>query len=124
MTINELIQKISASVLSDEAKQKIIALASTYDEITQELEGQVKDMIQEDIDKDLAALGVENDTPEIQAIQQQLDADLDAVGAELDSELVMVEEGLTELEAMRAEVAAAEEAHKIAQLRNDLTAGS
>lgn len=124
MTINELIQKISESILSEEAKQKIIDIAGGYAEVTSELEEQVKELIQEDIDKDLAALGVDDDTPEIQSIQRQLDADLGAVGKELDSELSVIEDEMAELEAMRAEIQAAEEAHKIAQLRNDLTVGS
>ena len=124
MTINELIQKISESVLSEVAKQKIIGIAGGYTEVTSELEEQVKDLIQEDIDNDLAALGADDDTPEIQSIQRQLDADLGTVGEGLDSELSVIEDEMAELDAMRAEIQAAEEAHKIAQLRNDLTAGS
>ena len=124
MTITELTQRITNSVLSEEAKKKIIDLAVTYPEVTPELEDEVKELIQEDIDKDLAALGADDDIPEIRAVQDQLDSDLAAVDAELDSDLAMVDEGLKQLDAMRAEIAAAEEAHKIAQLRNDLTAGS
>lgn len=64
MTISELIEKITNSVLSEEAKQAIIDVANTYQELTPELETRVKEMIQEDIDKDLAALDAENQANE------------------------------------------------------------
>lgn len=124
MTIQELTQKITDSVLSDEAKKKINDLAATYAEVTPELEEQVKELIQEDIDKDLAALGADEDSPEIQAAQDDLDRDLAQADADLDADMNYVNNGLTELDALRAEVTAAEEAHKIAQLRHDLAVGS
>ena len=124
MTIQELTQKITDSVLSDEAKKKINDLAATYTEVTPELEEQVKDLIQEDIDKDLAELGADDSTPEIQEAEAQLERDLAQVGSDLDADMAFVDKELAELDSLRAEVTAAEEAHKIAQLRNDLVAGS
>ena len=124
MTISELTQKIADSVLSDEAKKKIIDLAATYAEVTPDLEDQVKELIQEDIDKDLATLGTDDDIPEIQEAEAQLERDLAQVGADFDEDMAHVEKSMTELDNLRAEVSAAEEAHKIAQLRHDLAAGS
>lgn len=124
MTIQELIQKITDSVLSEGAKKQIIDLANTYTEVTPDLEDQVKALIQEDIDRDLAALGADEDGPEVQAIQAELEAGLAAVDAELDQDMAYVDQELKELDAMRLEITRAEEALKIEQLRNDLTAGS
>lgn len=124
MTIQELIQKITDSVLSEEAKKQIIDLANTYTEVTSDLEDQVKALIQEDIDRDLAALGADEDGPEIQEVQAELEAGLAAVDAELDQDMMEVDQELKDLDAMRLEVTQAEEALKIAQLRNDLVSGS
>lgn len=124
MTIQELIQKITDSVLSEEAKKQIIDLANTYTEVTSDLEDKVKALIQEDIDRDLAALGADEDGPEIQAVQAELEAGLAAVDVELDQDMMEVDQELKDLDAMRLEVTQAEEALKIAQLRNDLVSGS
>ncbi|MEI8223511.1 MAG: hypothetical protein WCG20_00110 [bacterium] len=124
MTIQELIQKITDSVLSESAKKQIIDLAGTYSEVTPDLEDQVKALIQEDIDRDLAALGADENSPEIQAVQAELEAGLAEVDAELDQDMTYVDQELKELDAMRLEITRAEEALKIEQLRNDLTAGS
>lgn len=124
MTISELIQKITDSVLSEEAKQKIIVLAQGYSEVTPELEEEVKSLIQEDIDKDLAELGADETDPEIEAAEAKLHEELDGIEAELESGLAEVDQDLAELDQMRADISTAEEAYKIAQLRSDLTVGS
>jgi Skp family chaperone for outer membrane proteins len=72
----------------------------------------------------LAALGADENSPEIQAVQAELEAGLAEVDAELDQDMAYVDQELKELDAMRLEITRAEEALKIEQLRNDLTAGS
>jgi hypothetical protein len=124
MTIQELIQKINESVLSEEAKKKIVDLAGTYTEVSPELEDQVKELIQEDIDKDLAELGADENSPEIAAAEAELESELSDINSEMNNDLDYVNKGIADLDALRAQVEAAEEAHKIAQLRQDLTAGS
>lgn len=124
MTIAELTQKITESVLSDEAKQKIFAAMQSFTEVTEELEEQIKEFIQEDIDKDLAALEEGDEDPELKAAHDEFAGELAQIESELNEELADVERELGELDQMRAEISSAEDAYKIAQLRNDLTAGS
>lgn len=124
MTIAELTQKITDSVLSDEAKQKIFTAMQSFTEVTEELEEQVKELIQEDIDRDLAALEEGDEDPELLAAHTSYAAEIDAIESELQDGLADVERELGELDQMRAEISSAEDAYKIAQLRNELTAGS
>lgn len=124
MTIAELTQKITESVLSDEAKQKIFTAMQSFTEVTSELEEQIKELIQEDIDKDLAALEEGDEDPELEAAHNAYTAEVDQIESELNAELADVERELGELDQMRADISSAEDAYKIAQLRNDLTAGS
>lgn len=124
MTIAELTQKITDSVLSDEAKQKIFAVMQSFSEVTEDLEEQIKELIQEDIDRDLAALEEGDDDSELAAAHAAHAAEIDQIESELNDELAEVERELGELDQMRAEISSAEDAYKIAQLRNDLTAGS
>lgn len=122
MTIQELTQKINESILSEIAKQKILAVINTYTEVTSELEDQVKDLIQEDIDQDFASVGIDENTPDIQAVQDQLEKDLHHVDQELDEDLSIMNSELESLNDLRKELNSSEEEHAIAQLRADLTA--
>lgn len=124
MTILELIQKINDSVLSDEAKKKIIEHAEQYSEVTPELEEKVRDLIQEDIDKDLAALEEGDDDPELASAFAEYQNELDGINNEMNAEMEIVDRDIKEITDMRAQVTQAEDAYKIARLREDLAAGS
>lgn len=124
MTITELTQKITESVLSDDSKQKILAVIQSHTEITPELEDQIKELIEEEIDKDLDELEEGDDDPELETAHNEHSAELEQIESELNEELAEVEQELRELDQVRADISKAEDAYKVMQLKNDLSAGS
>lgn len=120
MTIQELLKKIEESVLSPEAKKKIGDMMAGHEELTFELESAVKDAIQEDIDKDFVAAGIDDSNPEIQAIHAKLDSDLAEVSTELNADMLFVDEQLSLLDDARKQITVIEDQQKIEDIKDGL----
>ena len=120
MTISELSQKISDSVLSDESKKKILDVIAGYPEVTPELEDKVTGLIQEDIDQGFADAGIDENLPEVKAAHEEMNRDLEQTGADLDAELALVDKEVAELDAMKKELNGYEDQQKIADLKAGL----
>lgn len=120
MNITELLQKIQASPLSDATKQSVAAILAGHDTLTIELEAQVQNIIQEEIERDFAELGVNADTPELNAIDDQLAKDLQSVDDELSEDMAYVDGELAELDKMRKELNSLEDQQKINDLKEEM----
>jgi hypothetical protein len=120
MTIQELLKKIEESVLSPEAKKKIGDMMAGHEELTFELESAVKDAIQEDIDKDFVAVGIDDSNPEIQAIHAKLESDLAEVSTELNADMLFVDEQLSLLDDARKQITVLEDQQKIEDIKDGL----
>lgn len=120
MNITELLQKIQASPLSDATKQSVVAILAGHETLTVELEAQVQNIIQEEIERDFADLGIDADTPELHAIDEQLAKDLQSVDDELSEDMSYVDGELAELDKMRKELSALEDQQKINDLKEEM----
>jgi hypothetical protein len=120
MNITELLQKIQASPLSDATKQSVAAILAGHETLTVELEAQVQNIIQEEIERDFADLGISDDTPEIHAVDDQLAKDLQSVDDELSEDMAFVDEELAELDKMRKELNSLEDQQKINDLKEQM----
>jgi|JI10StandDraft_1071094.scaffolds.fasta_scaffold511765_2 hypothetical protein len=120
MNITELLQKIQTSPLSDATKQSVAAILAGHDTLTIELEAQVQNIIQEEIERDFADLGVDTDTPELHALDEQLAKELQSVDDELSEDMAYVDGELAELDKMRKELNSLEDQQKINDLKEEM----
>ena len=98
MDKNTFIEKIKASSVSEERKQKIIALLET-NEFNFETKQLVKDILQEDIDADAVEMTPE-DLAEAKTAEQQLVNDLAEVEKDLNEDMTFVQSEMNDLDGM------------------------
>lgn len=97
MNPQDFIQQIQASEISEERKQKIIALV-TEKGLDFDTKEEVKAIIQEDIESDAATILTDADRAEIQKASDELGTELSAIEKTVSEDLAFVETEMKDLQ--------------------------
>jgi len=103
MNKQEFIEKIKSSHLSDDNKNKIIALLSD-NELSFEIKEQVKDIIQDDINEASKGLLTEDDQTEIDAATEEMSQESAKLQKELEEDMQFVEKEMDNLVTMAGDL--------------------
>ncbi len=123
MTTQELLSFISESPLSDATKAAAKAILAGYDVVTLELQGQIKELIQAELDADFEAAGITlPDSSDVQAAQKEFSDASAAVDAELDADMAFVQGQMNELDALKKQVDTTLDEMEADQIKKDLAA--
>lgn len=120
MTIQEYIQSIQESSISESIKLEIVSILESVSELDAETKEKVASLIEKDIDLMLEEDLDDEAKTELEAVDAQLDADLSDVEKEIEAGLLEVENELEEIDKLTTELNAIDEEVKITELKDTL----
>jgi hypothetical protein len=119
MDIKDLRAEIGSSELSEGRKKEILTLLDG--EITPDIGQKIKNLIQEDIDDDMAPFLTKEDKEKIAKAGEQMSADLIEVEKELAKNIKFAEDEMSDLKQTVSELNKVADQVQINSLKTDLT---
>ena len=106
MTIQELQNFVAASDFSEATKAKIASILEKQPEVSEELFGQLREIMQGELDADFKEAGITDisSDAEMQKIDAAYVTKLDEIQNDLDKDMAFVESELNDLDEMRKQL--------------------